>query len=97
VRIEPRQRIDDPRWTWHIGLDSEASRLLDRLYAGGELTFDEARAIIALYRMEVLDEERVIERVRGRPIYLALARTAAGKVKMKPQNLIANLPLRERA
>ncbi len=95
VRVEPRQRIDDDDWAWHIGLDSEASRLLDRLYEGRELTFDEASAIIGLFRMQVLDERRIAARVRGKPIYLALARSPAGKVKMKPQNLIVNLPIEE--
>lgn len=95
VRVEPRQRIDDDSWTWHIGLDSEASRLLDRLYQGEELTFDEASAIIGLFRMEVLDESRITARLRGKPIYLALAKSPAGKVKMKPQNLIVNLPVGE--
>ncbi len=45
--------------------------------------------------MEVLDRERVIERMRGKPVYLALAMTPAGKVKMKPQNLIVNLPVND--
>lgn len=93
VRVEPRQRIDDERWTWHLGLDGEASRLLDQLYEGRELTLDEAKSIIGLFRMEVLDQERVIERMRGKPVYMALAMTPAGKVKMKPQNLIVNLPV----
>jgi len=93
VRVEPRQRIDDEHWTWHLGLDGEASRLLDQLYGGGELTLDEAKSIIGLFRMEVLDQERVIERMRGKPVYMALAMTPAGKVKMKPQNLVVNLPV----
>jgi Family of unknown function (DUF6352) len=93
VRVEPRQSIEDSHWSWHIGLDSEASRLLDALYQGRELTFEEAGAIIGLFRMEVLDSERITERLRGKPIYLALAKTPAGKVKMKPQNLIVNLPI----
>jgi hypothetical protein len=93
VRVEPRQRIDDEHWTWHLGLDGEASRLLDQLFEGRELTLDEAKSIIGLFRMEVLDRERVIERMRGKPVYMALAMTPAGKVKMKPQNLIVNLPV----
>lgn len=93
VRVEPRQRIDDEHWTWHLGLDGEASRLLDQLYGGKQLTLDEAKSIIGLFRMEVLDRERVIERMRGKPVYMALAMTPAGKVKMKPQNLIVNLPV----
>jgi hypothetical protein len=29
----------------------------------------------------------------GRPVYLGLCRTADGQVRLKPQNLLVNLPL----
>jgi hypothetical protein len=93
VHVEPRPRIDDPDWRWHIGLDAEATRILNALYQGAPLGPDELRQIVGLFRMRIEDGAPVIERVRGRPINLALAMTAGGRVKMKPQNLIANLPL----
>ena len=34
VRVEPRPRIDDTDWRWHIGLDREATRILNALYEG---------------------------------------------------------------
>ena len=34
VRVEPRPRIDDPDWRWHVGLDREATRILNALYEG---------------------------------------------------------------
>ena len=43
--------------------------------------------------MRVMDQRRLIERVRGKPIYLGLGITQAKRLKMKPQNLLANLPL----
>ena len=39
--IQPAARIDDERWVCHIGLDAEASRLLNDLYQGAVI--DEAR------------------------------------------------------
>jgi hypothetical protein len=39
--IQPVARIDDERWVCHIGLDAEASRLLNDLYQGAVI--DEAR------------------------------------------------------
>lgn len=93
VRVQPVQRIDDENWTWHIGLDAEATRLLNKLYGGENLNLDEETAIIGLFRMDVLDRNAVIDRVRGKPVWLALARNAAGKLVMKPQNLIVNMPL----
>jgi hypothetical protein len=35
----------------------------------------------------------MLERVRGRPAYLGLAMTATGRLRLKPQNLLVNLPL----
>jgi hypothetical protein len=97
VRVQPVQRIDDGNWTWHIGMDAEATRLLNKLYNGDELGLDEQVAIIGLFRMEIPDDRAVLERVRGRPVWLALAKTPAGKLVMKPQNLLLNMPLQSGA
>ena len=97
VRVQPVQRIDDGNWTWHIGMDAEATRLLNKLYNGDELGLDEQVAIIGLFRMEIPDDRMVLDRVRGRPVWLALAKTPAGKLVMKPQNLLLNMPLQSGA
>jgi hypothetical protein len=34
----------------------------------------------------------MLERVRGRPVYLGLAMTEDQRVKLKPHNLLLNLP-----
>ena len=39
----------------------------------------------------------MLPRVRGRPVYLGLAMTAAARLKLKPQNLLVNLPLARRS
>ena len=93
VAIQPVQRIDDERWIWHVGLDAEASGLLNDLYQGAAL--DEARRarLLALFRLEFRDPADMLERVRGRPVYLGLAMTGAERLKLKPQNLLVNLPL----
>jgi hypothetical protein len=97
VRVQPVQRIDDSNWTWHIGMDAEATRLLNKLYNGEQLGLDEQVAIIGLFRMDIPDDRAVLERVRGRPVWLALAKTPAGKLVMKPQNLLLNMPLQSGA
>jgi hypothetical protein len=93
VHVEPRPRIDDPDWRWHIGLDAEATRILNALYEGTPLGPEDLRQIVGLFRMRIEGDAPVIERVKGRSVNLALAMGANGRVKMKPQNLIANLPL----
>jgi Family of unknown function (DUF6352) len=93
VRIEPVPAIRDERWTWHIGLDAAASELMNQLYAGGVLEEEDARRVLALFRLEFLRHEDVLPRVAGRPVWLGIAATAEGLLRIKPQNLVHNLPL----
>jgi hypothetical protein len=93
VTIQPVQRIQDPRWVWHVGLDSEASALLNDLYRGEQLAEAQRACLLALFRLEFRDPADMLERVRGRPVYLGLAMTRAERVKLKPHNLLINLPL----
>jgi len=95
VHIEPKAQISDPDWRWHIGLDREASRILDALFAGRQLSQDEAARIAGLFLMRIRDDDAVLDAVKGKPIYLALAIDARRRLKMKPQNLLMNLPLKD--
>jgi len=97
VRVEPRPRIEDSDWRWHIGLDRDATQILNSLYQGDPPPAEDMARIIGLFRMRLPDDRLVIDRVRGHPIYLALAMTKDSRVKMKPQNLITNLPLQSTA
>jgi hypothetical protein len=93
VRVQPMQRIDDEKWSWHVGLDAEATQILNALYEGADPAFDDMQRIIALFRMEVVDRNVLRADLQGKPIYLGLAKTAGGVLRMKPQNLLMNLPL----
>ncbi|MEM7428715.1 MAG: DUF6352 family protein [Pseudomonadota bacterium] len=93
VRVQPKQRIDDEKWSWHIGLDAEATRILNGLYNGEEMGESDLERILSLFEMRVLDDGALLPSVEGRPIYLGIAKTQAGKLKAKPQNLLVNLPL----
>jgi hypothetical protein len=93
IGIQPVQRIDDQRWVWHVGLDAEASALLNDLYQGQALDEVHRARLLALFRLEFRDPADMLERVRGRPVYLGLAMTGAQRLKLKPQNLLTNLPL----
>ncbi len=93
VRVQPMQRIDDEKWSWHVGLDAEATRILNGLYEGREMPFDDMQRIIALFTMKIEDRNAVQPALRGKPVYLGAAMTGAKKLKLKPQNLLTNLPL----
>ena len=94
VAIVPVERIDDARWRWHVGLDAEATRILNALYQGAAVEPAELDRMIALYRLEFRDARDVTAGMADRPVYLGLACRADRTLRMKPQNLLANLPLR---
>lgn len=93
VRVQPMQRIDDEKWSWHVGLDAEANRILNALYEGSTVGLEEMQQIIALFTMKFDDANAVRSELRGKPVYLGAAMTPSGKLKLKPQNLLTNLPL----
>ena len=96
VSVQPAQSITDERWVWHVGLDAEATAILNALYDGVAVDDDRRARLISLFRMEFAEPEAVQPRVRGRPVYMALAMAADDTVRLKPQNLLVNLPLAER-
>jgi len=95
VRIHPVQSISDERWVWHTGLDADSSALLNDLYTGKEVEEARLARLLSLFRMEIKDQQAVLENVRGRPVYLGLAMGPNNVLRMKPQNLLVNLPLRQ--
>jgi hypothetical protein len=96
LTIYPVQAVSDERWVWHVGLDSEATAMLNDLYQGVALSEDRRYRLLSLFRAEFRDAEAMLPRVRGRPIYMAMAMTPDGSLRIKPQNLLINLPLATR-
>ncbi len=97
VRIRPLARIDDPQWRWHVGLDATASALLNDLYAGREVDGERRAALVGLFRLDFDDPASVRPDVAGRPVYLGACMDAGGLLRLKPQNLLSNLPLAARS
>ena len=96
VTIRPLQKVDDPAWRWHIGLDAEASALLDDLYQGQEVEPARLQRLVSLFRLDFADAREMRADVAGKPVYLGLMMNADGVTRLKPQNLLVNLPLRAR-
>jgi hypothetical protein len=96
VTIRPVPVIEDKDWTWHVGLDAEATAIANDLWQGRKVRQERLARIIWLGVLDFRDASRVIARVAGRPVYLALAMDAAQRVRMKPQNLVTGLPLTAR-
>jgi len=95
LRVKPIRKIDEPHWAWHIGLDAESTTILNELWAGGEVEQGRMQRIIALFSLQFDDPAAMRSDIAGRTVYLALSATEEGAVRMKPQNLLSNLPLHE--
>lgn len=94
VSIQPLQMVRDEKWIWHTGLDSEATDILNDLYHGEDVDTDRQSRLLSLFRLEFRDPAVAIDKVSGRPVYLAMAMDEKNILRLKPQNLLVNLPLR---
>ncbi len=95
VSIQPVQQISDRKWVWHIGLDVEGTKLLNDLYNGVDVGEARLACLLSLFRLEFRDPAVMLPSIAGRPVYLAMAMTTDGVLRLKPQNLLVNLPLAE--
>ena len=97
VSIQPVQKITDERWVWHIGLDAEGSAMLNDLYNGVDVGEGRLARLLSLFRMDFQDPSVLRPELAGRPVYLAMAMSEKSQLRLKPQNLLVNLPLAPRA
>ena len=97
VRIQTDRGIVDEHWVWHVGLDAQASAILNDLYAAHDVNEDRMRRLMCLFRLEFVNPGDMLAEVAGRPVYLAMAMDENHRLKLKPQNLLLNLPLARRS
>lgn len=97
VNIQPVSQIQDDKWVWHTGLDAEATAIMNDLYNGKEVDEARMKQVIALFRLEFADPTVMQASIAGKPVYLGLAKDKNERLKLKPQNLLVNLPLASRA
>ena len=93
VKISQERAIDDEHWVWHVGLDAEASGLLNDLYNRTDIDDERMRRLLCLFRLEFADPADMRPAIKGRPVYLAMAMDHSQRLNLKPQNLLLNLPL----
>lgn len=92
-RIQVERTIEDDDWVWHAGLDAQASAVLNDLYQGQEVGDERMAGMLCLFSLR-FDEPAVMQpEMAGKPVYLAMAMDEHKRLKLKPQNLLLNLPL----
>ena len=93
VRIEPLARVDDTQWRWHVGLDAQSTALLNDLYQGVEVEPARMQRLVSLFRLQFTQPQEMRADLTGKPVYLGLAMNDEQVLRLKPQNLLLNLPL----
>lgn len=91
VTIIPLVKIEEENWQWHIGLDADGTAILNDLYKGDDVGEDRLTQILCLFKLTA--ESGFVPEMQGHPVYMALAMDHAGVARMKPQNLLVNLPI----
>jgi len=93
VEITLEREIDDEQWVWHVGLDAQASAVLNALYQGEEVEAERMARMLCLFRLAFTEPGAMRPELAGKPVYLAMAMDEHKRLRLKPQNLLLNLPL----
>jgi len=76
---------------WRFGLDVEATAILSAIYNGGEIEEDRMRRVIGLFRIDFTDPSALRPEFARTRVFLCLAMTGDGVLRIKPQNLLTSL------
>ena len=95
VRVEPLDKVEQAEWAGFAGLDQEGTRIGNALWKGDEPPENDRDRIVALFTLTFDDPADMLARVAGAPVYLILGMTPNRIIRLKPQNLVTGLPLRE--
>ena len=95
VTIEPLVEMQDVNLVWYVGLDADGTKIGNALWNGEEIDDATRGRVIGLFRLTFRTPDIVIERVGEEPVYLILAMSPDKVIRLKPQNLITGLPIRQ--
>jgi hypothetical protein len=76
-----------------VGLDVNATALLNDLYEDRPVEAERMQRLLSLFRLEFVNPQEMRADVAGKPVYLGLMMNEARELRLKPQNLLLNLPL----
>jgi hypothetical protein len=95
VVIEPLVEMRDVSLVWYVGLDQDATRIGDALWNGEDLDDATHARVVGLFRLTLRDPAVALDKVGREPVYLILAMSPDKVIRMKPQNLVGGLPIRQ--
>lgn len=93
IAFTPVDAFSEERFAWFVALDAEGTAIGNRVWNGDALSEDQRARLLALFTFTLPDHARIQHDKRGRKAFALLGSTADRLVRIKPQNLIAGLPL----
>jgi hypothetical protein len=70
-----------------------ATALLNDLYEDRPVDADRMQRLLSLFKLEFANPQEMRADVAGKPVYLGLMMSESRELRLKPQNLLLNLPL----
>ena len=95
VNVLPVTELKDVAFTWYVGLDAEATLIGDSLWTGEALDKATQARLVGLYQINLCGSAATNDRLSGAPSYLIMATAKDRSLRLKPQNLLTGLPLRQ--
>ena len=89
VQVTPRVRADEVDLRWFVGLDPVGTAIGNALWHGQPVK----DTLVGLFALGIEPASAVLPEVAGHPVWLLLGMGKDRVIRMKPQNLIAGLPL----
>jgi len=89
VQVTPRVRADEVDLRWFVGLDPVGTAIGNALWHGQPVK----ETLVGLFALGIEPASAVLPEVAGHPVWLLLGMGKDRVIRMKPQNLIAGLPL----
>lgn len=89
----PVDRFSGESFGWFLALDADGTAIGNKVWNGDALEEAEAGRILALFAFTVPDHPRILADKRGRKAFAILGSSGDRLMRIKPQNLIAGLPL----
>jgi hypothetical protein len=93
TEIEPIETLQEKDWRWFIGLDSTGTRVGNALWKGEWMPDELQQRAVAFFNTRITSKTPLLQQVEGHPITLIMGMTSDSQIMLKPQNLIAGLPL----
>jgi hypothetical protein len=95
IEVEPLTELRQAKLSWYVGLDADGTSIGDALWNGDQLDEAAEARIVGLFRLTFRDPDVVMDKVKGEPVYLILAMDHDKLLRLKPQNLVTGLPIKQ--